>query len=185
MDSNFDFLDNFEDTLGTAPAEKSLPAPIKNSKKKRYEDGDLKITVDADEDVVTRNSSFQPYTPTEASYDPRMAFEIALGFEKIELVLERYMVTPEEWELLQTQPSFKKAVTQYQKDIDENGISFRTKARIQAEAYLSDAHSLIKHPTTPPSVKANMIQWITRVADLEPKKSEENQGTTFNLQINL
>lgn len=157
----------------------------KVDKKSRLEDGDLCIPGDAEESAIIRNSQYNPYIPTEASFDPRLAFEVALAYEPLDAILERHNISTAEWDLLSLQPSFKKAVVKYKDEITEEGIGFRLKAKVQAEAYLKDAHIMIKHPLTPPNVKADMIKWMAKMADLEPRKNEETQGTTFNLQINL
>ena len=139
---------------------------------------------DSNSSVVT-DTAFKPLTPTEASFDPRLAFEMALGFDRPEDIYPRYGMDSEQWYAVARQPAFKNSVLKYQDEIQDQGISFRMKARVQAESYLKDAHLLIKHPLTPPSVKADMIKWTTKVADLEPKRDQNETGTTFNLQINL
>jgi len=138
-----------------------------------------------DSSSVTVDTAFKPLTPIEASFDPRLAFEIALGNEEPEDIYPRYGLTYNNWMSLIMQPTFKQAVVQHQNEIIENGISYRLKAKVQSEAYLKDAHLLIKHPMTPPNTKLAAIQWVAKMADLEPRKEAAEQGTTFNLQINM
>lgn len=168
---------------GIPAAKNNTVVPLK-LKKDRLESGDMRITADVDSMVVTE-SQFNPYIPTEASFDPRLAFEVALGIESPAQICTRYDLSEAEWELLSVYPPFKKSVLTHQTAILEEGIGFRMKAKVQAEAYLKDAHLLIKNPTVPPSVRADMIKWMAKVADLEPRKDGPDQGPTFNLQINL
>jgi len=184
MEKDFSFLDDLPKDDPQPETKQSVASAVAGAKK-GLEVGDLSV-LPAEEggSMIVTESEFKPHIPTDASFDPRLAFEVALGFEKPETICPRYEVTEDEWYNLAASPVFKKAVVKYQEEILEGGISFRLKAKVQAEAYLKDAHLLIKHPLTPPAVKADMIKWMARVADLEPKNNK-NEGVSFNLQINL
>lgn len=185
MNLNYDFLGELPDD-DSAHAASSTNTPLTTiSPGVGQELGEFGLGAFDGNSSVTVDTAFKPMTPTEASFDPRLAFEVALGHMPIEEIYPRYQLTEFDWMRLAVQPTFKHAVIKYQEEISEQGISFRMKARVQAESYLKDAHLLIKHPMTPPTVKADMIKWTTKVADLEPKQNKDDTGTTFNLQINL
>lgn len=170
------------------------PSKTEHAKRgKRSNNKDLRI---GDPQGITRDGSLaipydqdlgiNPRIPNQATFDPRLAVEIAFGIERPEQIYPRYGLDENDWLALMVHPVFKKTVLTYQEELKEQGLlTFRTKARIQAEAYLTDAHVMIKHPMTPPAVKANMIQWMAKMGDLEPAKNGEQQGTTFQLQIVL
>jgi len=147
--------------------------------------GEMGLGAFDDASSVTVDTSFQPKIPSAASFDARLIFEIALGFESPKEIYSRYNITDAQWWAVSKQPAFKRAVIEKQNEIAEEGVSYRLKARTQAEAYLKDVHILIKHPMTSPSVKLEAIKYITKVSDLEPKPNKDDTGTTFNLQINL
>ncbi len=189
MDTNFDFL-------GALPEDESVQKQtsqdltdsklmVSDKPGAGSELGEPTLNGFEEGDNYVTDTTFKPLTPTEASFDPRLAYEVALGYAPPEDIFPRYGMSEDDWHKVAIQPSFKNAVLKHQQDILENGVTFRAKAKVQAEAYLKDAHLLVKHPMTPPTVKANMIQWMAKVADLEPRKEADNSGTTFNLQINL
>ena len=185
MTSDFSFLDDLpKDPQPDVSKAEIAIAPTKS--KQKFEVGDLAV-LPAEEggSMIVKESNFKPSTPTQASFDPRFAFEVALGMESPDKIYPRYDLTEEEWYAIAVSSVFKKTVAKYQEEILEGGLSFRLKAKVQAEAYLTDAHLIIKHPLTPPAVKADMIKWVTKVADLEPKSSKTDGAPTFNLQINL
>lgn len=182
---DFDFLDDLPEPRSE---EVRLPSPpvkadVFGNAIKR-EAGEFIISGN-NEAITGEDTPFRPQIPNEAAFDPRMAFEVALEMEPLDQIALRYGLSHSELELLIVNPLFKKAVVNYKDELLDNGITFRQKAKVQAEAYLKDAHFLIKNPMTPATVKADMIKWMAKVADYEPKNTSDDQGTTFNLQIVL
>ncbi len=102
-------------------------------------------------------------------FDHRLCFELALALDDLPKILERYNVTPEQFEKLKKNPTFMQRVVDYRAEIKAKGLSFREKAKIMAEELLVTAYDLIHHPSTPAPVKADLIKYVTKAADLEPK----------------
>ena len=67
-------------------------------------------------------------------------------------------------------------------------MTFRMKARAQAEELLTTSWSLIHSADVSAAVKADLIKWTGKMGDLEPKKdmagTEQSQGGV-NITIQL
>ncbi len=101
-----------------------------------------------------------------------MAFELALGLDSPEVICERYEVSTEEFLKLRQQPAFMKQVVDYRAEIKDKGLTFRNKAKIMAEDLLTNAYDMINNPGVPANVKADLIKWVGKMADYEPKESK-------------
>lgn len=125
---------------------------------------------------------------TIVAWDPRLAFDIAMvGADKAMAVFERYALDQQSAiELLQN-PVFQQQLKTYRAELEANGLTYRQKARILAEDLLPHGYDLATDVTVPASVRADMIQWMTKVADLEPAKASGKDigvgGGAFSLSI--
>ena len=81
--------------------------------------------------------------------------------------------------------AFRMAVAGHRNELADNGITFKTKARMQSEMYLEDVNDIILNADTPPSVKLNAIQSVVRWAGLEPEKPKPVSSTTVNNNVKL
>lgn len=81
---------------------------------------------------------------------------------------------------------FEKAVQGYREEIRTKGLTFRAKARVQAEELLKTSWVLIHSIDTPAAVKADLIKHTVKWGDLEPKNTavESNTGGV-SITINL
>jgi len=120
-------------------------------------------------------------------WTPALVFDVALGLEGIETILSRHDLTEAAWEHINSHPLFHRQVGVQARELSENGVSFRAKAKVQAEMYLVDLDHMISSPTTDQKVKLDAIKYVTKVADLEPRadKTESNGAPQVNIQINL
>ena len=119
-------------------------------------------------------------TLSKITWPARLPFDVAMG-ESDEKLCVIYGITKEQLNDIMFVDAFRRAVADHKREIAENGITFRKKAKIQAEEYLVDMHDLISDVETPPSVKLNAIQSIVRWAGLEPEK---DKGATVNVNTN-
>lgn len=110
-------------------------------------------------------------------FDNRFVFELALALDPVETTLERYHVDLATYEAYLRNPAFQAQLQRFRNDIFEKGLSFREKSRAMAEDMLKTAYNLIHDKDVPATVKADLIKWVAKVADLEPKanKNEEQQ----------
>lgn len=121
------------------------------------------------------------------AWDPRLAFDIAMqGVGKATEVFAKYGLDANAAiELLQN-PVFQKQLKDYAAEIETAGLTYRMKARILAEDLLPHAYDLATDTLYPASVRADMIQWVTKIAGLEPEKisgKDVPQTGGFSLQI--
>lgn len=118
-------------------------------------------------------------------FDPRMAYDFALGLETPRNIIAQYGVSPDEYELLRTHPQFRLAVDKYVTELKEKGITFRMKAALQAEALLPEAYRMSVDANTPASVRADLIKWQAKVGNLEPKETKGEAVSALQININL
>jgi hypothetical protein len=124
-------------------------------------------------------------------WSDRLAFDIALLLEKsgetLDEVIERHKITASEMLLFNADPIFRKKVEVYRDEVREKGMTFRLKARAQAEELLITSWSLIHSPEVSPAVKADLIKSTVKWGDLEPRQNaaEVDAGGGVKVIINL
>jgi hypothetical protein len=123
------------------------------------------------------------------TWSPRMAFDIAMGEEDPEVLRERYALDEEAFDRIVAHPAFRKEVSQFMKDVRENGVTFKAKVRAQAEEYLEVVDELITDPLVGASLKLDAIKSVVKWAGLDGGSSSAAaaaaNGPQFNIQINL
>ena len=124
-------------------------------------------------------------------WSDRLAFDMALLLEKsgetLDEVIERHKITPSEMLVFNEDPIFRKKVEVYRDDIREKGVTFRLKARAQAEELLMTSWQLIHSPEVSPAVKADLIKSTVKWGDLEPRtnSADVEAGGGVKITINL
>lgn len=124
---------------------------------------------------------------TIVAWDPRLALDIVLaGADKAMEVFERYRIDKDGACELLANPVFLKQLETYKAEVEASGMTFRMKARVLAEDVLPHAYEMATDAGYPPAVRADMIQWLAKMADLEPRKDDPKgavAGGGFSLQI--
>ncbi len=133
------------------------------------------------DDLIPAAEGYRP------AWHPKMVLELALGVEEPDDVLARYGVNEAEWRAIEPNPAFRRELAEMSRQVQEEGLSFKAKARIQAESYLMDLDAMVADRETPPSVRLEAIKSAVRWGELEPKKEKDGDGTgtTFAIQINF
>jgi len=82
---------------------------------------------------------------------------------------------------------FLKKVEHYREEVREKGLTFKLKARAQAEELLTTSWMLIHDPAVSPAVKADLIKSTVKWGGLEPKNEAvvEGGGGGVRITINL
>lgn len=115
--------------------------------------------------------SLAPHEPTR--WTERLAFDIALRLEgsgeEVSEILERHHIDASALLVFNKDPVFLRQVTKYRDEIKDKGVTFRLKARTQAEELLKTSWVLIHSPDVSPAVKADLIKSTVKWAGLEPK----------------
>lgn len=119
-----------------------------------------------------------------------LPLEIALEIDDLDTILERHGLTWRDWEVLTEAPAFRADLARMRKEIRDNGLSFREKARVQAECYLKELHKIVMNEDgdATASTRLDAIKSVVKWGNLEPKDDKGGSGATgnqFNIQINL
>lgn len=128
---------------------------------------------------------YAQHSATEHSFDPRLAYELALDIESPTTIFDRYGYDPSEAMRLLKVPAFIATVKDYKVQVQETGITFKLKARVQAEDLLTHSYEIATDPDMPPAVRADLIKWTAQMAELGPKKDAGGVGggTALTLAI--
>ena len=114
---------------------------------------------------------FSPLKTTE--WSDRLAFDVALTLEgsgePLSDVMKRHEIDADGMLKFNKDPVFLKRVDEYREEIRDKGMTFKLKARAQAEELLTTSWLLIHDPAVSPSVKADLIKSTVKWAGLEPK----------------
>jgi hypothetical protein len=125
---------------------------------------------------------FSPVDYTK--WTDRLCFDIALRLEgsgeDIPDILQRHGITP-----VELAEFSKDQVRHYRDEIREKGMTFRLKARAQAEELLTTSWSLIHHPDVSAAVKADLIKSTVKWAGLEVKGDAPESTGGVSITINL
>jgi hypothetical protein len=130
-------------------------------------------------------AGYRPTSAVDMTFDPRLAYELALGVSSPSEVFSKYEFDTEAATRMISNPAFIATVKKYKDEIQEGGVSFKLKARIQAEDLLTHSYILATDPETPASVRADMIKWTARVADLEPRGNDKASGPAGGFTLNI
>jgi len=124
-------------------------------------------------------------------WSDRLAMDIALLLEKsgesVDEVLERHNISIDDLGRFNSDPVFLKKVSELREEIATKGMTFRMKARAQAEELLKTSWTLIHSASVSASVKADLIKSTVKWGGLEPSRdvAGEGVGGGVNISINL
>ena len=123
-----------------------------------------------------------PFDPSILGFPVMLPVELALAEDTPQNICKAYAIDKATFAKILTNPVFQKAYIDAQKMLQQEGMSYRMKARMQAEELLKTSWLLIHSDLTPASVKADLIKHTAKVAGLEPK---EGGAVAVPLQINI
>ena len=132
--------------------------------------------------------------PAALGWPPALPLELALQQTPVREICQAYGMTRLDYDRLRQDKAFRRAVTQAYNTLQEEGASFRLKARAQSEELLKTSWNLIHRPLdeVSASVKAQLIQMTIRVAgydasiEQKARASATAQAAALTaLQINI
>lgn len=115
-----------------------------------------------------------------------IALEIARGLDPPREIAARHGLSEEAFARMARDKAFRDKVKHFIRELRTSGVTFRTKAVLQAELLLREAYLMAVNTDTPAHVRADLIKWHATVADLMPRHAghaESNLG--FAVQINF
>lgn len=123
--------------------------------------------------------------PADLGFPSMLPMELALQIDKPSKICEAYGISREQFAQIIEHPVF---IKQYQEAVEAlkvDGMSFKVKAKMLAEDYLTTAFSMVKNPATSDAVRADLIKNTVRWAGYDSKAVDAGGGSNFNIQINL
>lgn len=124
-------------------------------------------------------------------WNDRLAFDIALTLEgsgeSLNEITARHNISAGDILAFNADPVFLRKVEHYRSEVREKGLTFRLKARAQAEELLTTSWLLIHDPAVSPAVKADLIKSTVKWGGLEPKENSaaSSDGGGVKITINL
>lgn len=126
--------------------------------------------------------------PAGMGWPPTLPLEVAMKEMPLKDICASYGISKEDWIKLKDNPSFVAEVAGYIDMLKKEGVSFKLKAKLQAEELLKSSWKLIHDRTgdVPAQVKADLIKSTMRWAGYDAKEGAGGQtGTSLQIQINL
>ena len=123
-------------------------------------------------------------------WSDRLAFDIALllegSGETLDELRARHSITVEDIALFNKDKVYLKKVESYRNEIVEKGMTFKLKARAQAEELLTTSWTMIHSPETSSAVKADLIKSTVKWGALETNNTNtEDASGGVKITINL
>jgi hypothetical protein len=132
--------------------------------------------------------------PAALGWPPSLPLELALAQQPVRDICQAYGIGRFTYDRLKADPAFRRAVAEATGTLQEEGASFKLKARAQSEELLKTSWALIHKPLgeVPASVKAQLIQMTIRCAGLDASVEQKvkaqataQAATLTALTINL
>lgn len=134
------------------------------------------------------NSTQTLRDPARCTWPSSLLVELALKTAPPADLKDHYGFDDEEWQALRDNPQFIAELGAMCELVKKEGMGFKMKARLQAEAMLETSWRLAHAPSSevPANVKADLIKTTFRVAGFDNKEAASNvNASQFNIQINL
>ena len=123
--------------------------------------------------------------PADLGFPPLLPIELALKIDTPKAICEHYGITRAQFELILKHPVFQHEFKAAVEMLKIEGMSFKLKAKLQAEDFLGTSYAMVKNPATSDAVRADLIKSTVRWAGLDQKATDAGGGNSFNIQINL
>lgn len=127
--------------------------------------------------------------PAALGWPPTLPIEIALKTAPMNDIREEYGYSKEQWAALKHDPRFLADLTAAMTMVAKEGMSFKLKAKLQAEELLKESWKMIHADGiggVPASVRADLLKATMRWAGYDVKEAAAGTaGNALNIQINL
>jgi hypothetical protein len=137
------------------------------------------------EDPRTGIQLFSPAGPEfRPEWDQRLVVDFALG-TTTETILEVHNLQSHQFDAICRMPTFVMAVADLKKSLEKDGATFKFKAGLQVDSYLSVAHSMITDPEMDPRVRTRLIEDMARWAGYDQPAQVGGGATGRGFEINI
>jgi hypothetical protein len=128
----------------------------------------------------------RPEDPSELGFPPMLPIELAMRVAPVGDICAAYDINKQEFIALTRDPLFAQAYKGAREMLQKDGMSFKIKAKMQAEALLSESWKIIHGKDTPVAVKTDLIKATVRWAGYDAKEGAvAGAGNAFQININL
>jgi hypothetical protein len=128
-------------------------------------------------------------SPVHTKWTDRFAFDLALlmegSGEKLDELLDRHEFEASDLLTFKNDATFLRKVEAYREEVRTKGLTFRVKARAQAEELLKTSWILIHDPIVSPAVKADLIKSTVKWAGLDTTPANENANAAGGVTISI
>ena len=128
-------------------------------------------------------------SPVQTKWSDRFAFDLALllegSGEKLDELLDRHELDANDLLKYKKDTNFLKKVEAYREEVHTKGLTFKVKARAQAEELLRTSWLLIHDPIVSPAVKADLIKSTVKWAGLDTTPANEAQNAAGGVTITI
>ena len=122
-------------------------------------------------------------------WSDRLAMDMALllegSGETLQEIMDRHNIDVTDINRFNSDSVFLKKVESLRNEVRDKGLTFKMKARAQAEELLTTSWVLIHDPTTSPAVKADLIKSTVKWAGLEPKNDVTATESSGGVKITI
>lgn len=135
----------------------------------------------------TYNEEVRDRDPSKVAWSNTLPIELALKMSTPAELRDHYGYTPEEWDALRSNPVFIAELAASCELVKQDGMSFRLKAKLQAEELLNTGWRLIHAPTSevPAAVKERLMATVYRMAGYDSKADGVAPGGNAGLAIQI
>ncbi len=127
--------------------------------------------------------------PLKRKWSDRFVLDLAMTLEgsgdTLDVLLESYSLTQEDLDGFALDPLFNQRLDKLRESLREQGLTFRLKAQTQAELVLDTAWRIIHDEEVSAAVRADLIKWVTKMANYEPTNKGETDGKGVTITINM
>lgn len=129
----------------------------------------------------------QSRDPSQLGWPATLPLELALKTASPAELKTEYGYSDDEWAALRHDPTFLRELAQALETVKQEGMSFKLKARFQAEELLKTSWKIIhSRDDVSPAVRADLIKSTMRWAGFDNRnETATGNGTALNIQINL
>lgn len=133
------------------------------------------------------NEKTRDTNPAALAWPPTLTIELALKMSTPQELRAHYGFSDEEWATLKANPVFISELAAACELVKQDGMSFRLKARLQAEELLNTGWRLIHAPTSevPAAVKERLMATVYRMAGYDTKNEGMAPGGNAGLAIQI
>ena len=128
-------------------------------------------------------------SPVHTKWTDRFVFDLALlmegSGEKLDELLERHEYDASDMLTFKGDAIFLQKLAAYREEVRTKGVTFRVKARAQAEELLKTSWILIHDPVVSPAVKADLIKSTVKWAGLDTAPANEGQNAAGGVTITI